>query len=61
MTSGVGDVKLSRGREIRNDSLANICAGECSYVTGGGLAGAGLGHAGALGSVNRMAAASTTR
>jgi hypothetical protein len=46
MTSGVGDVKLSRNRESRNDKLANISASECPCVTSV-LGCAGLGYSAA--------------
>ena len=61
MTSGVGHVKLSRDRESRRDKLANNSAGERTCVTSGAWLVQGWGNAGALGSVNRMAAAPTTR
>ena len=52
MTSGVGDVKLSQDRESRHDKLANNSAQECSYIASGSW----RCRAGALSSVNRMAA-----
>lgn len=59
MTSGVGDVKLSRDRESRDDKLANNCAWRCSCVT------SGLGLVGLVcwgtRSVNRMETAPSRR